>query len=234
MPSYDADVPAAEPTRPREGPPQSLYDSSERPEIVPFVPEGTTSVLDVGCGNGGFGALLRARFGPGLRLVGIEPMEAARAAAGTRGFDVVLPGYFPDALDAGTGERFACIVFNDVLEHILDPQQALEAARDHLAPGGVVVASLPSILYLPVLARVVLRRRWDYTDAGTLDRTHVRFFTRANMVELFVAAGYAVERVQGVNNEWYTGRWGRVRRLAPLFGQFQWLQFAIVARPVVR
>lgn len=211
------------------GPAQSLYDVGDRAEIVPFVPDGVTSLLDVGCGNGGFGGLLRARFGPHLRLVGVEPMDEAAAQARTSGFDEVVPGFFPEALHSS--EKFDCIVFNDVLEHMVDPWSALESAHERLSPDGVIVASLPSILYLPVIARVLVRRRWDYTDAGTLDHTHLRFFTKATMVEMFEDSGYRVERINGINNKWYTGRWGKVRRLAPLFGEYQWLQFAVVARP---
>ncbi|GGB38091.1 hypothetical protein GCM10011492_31000 [Flexivirga endophytica] len=216
-------------TPPPPGPRQSLYDVGDRAEIVPFVPDGVTSVLDVGCGGGGFGGLLRRRFGTELRLVGVEPMDAAADQAREAGFDDVVSGFFPDALPSD--ERFDCIVFNDVLEHMVDPWSALAAAKAHLAPKGVIVASLPSILYLPVIARVLARRRWDYTDAGTLDHTHLRFFTKATMVEMFEGSGYRVERVQGINNQWYTGRWSKVRRLAPLFGEYQWLQFAVVARP---
>jgi 2-polyprenyl-3-methyl-5-hydroxy-6-metoxy-1,4-benzoquinol methylase len=222
-------VPEPETTHPADGPPQSFYDEGERPEVAAFVPDGIRSLLDVGCAAGGFGSLVRRRFGEALRLVGVDPVERSCAIARERGYDEVVQGYFPQAL--GSGERFDCIVFNDVLEHILEPAETLRAARDHLTDRGVVVASLPNIVYLPVLARIVLRRRWDYTQQGTLDRTHVRFFTKANMVELFESAGYRVVTVQGVNNEWYTGRWGRVKRLAPLVGEYQWLQFVLVGRP---
>lgn len=209
------------------GPKQSLYDVGDRPEMVPFVPDSASSVLDIGCGSGGFGALLRQRFGPALRLVGVEPMEEAGSQARSAGFDEVTTGFFPDT--PASTERFDCIVFNDVLEHMVDPWSALEAAKQQLSEDGVIVASLPSILYLPVIARVLLRRRWDYTDSGTLDRTHLRFFTKSTMTEMFEQSGLRVDRVQGINNQWYTGHWSRFRRLAPLFGEFQWLQFAVVA-----
>ncbi|MEI2775851.1 MAG: class I SAM-dependent methyltransferase [Tetrasphaera sp.] len=205
-----------------------VYDTC-RPEILPFVPDGIGSLLDVGCGTGGFGRLVRERFGPGLHLEGIEPVAAARESAEAAGFDVVRGGYFPEALERG--DRFDCVVFNDVLEHMLDPWAALARTRAHLSRGGWVVASLPNILYLPVIARVIARRRWDYTDEGTLDRTHLRFFTRSTMLEMFAGAGFEVARAEGINNQWYTGRWDRLQPIAPLTGQFQYLQFVIVARP---
>lgn len=212
------------------GPQQSLYEVGDRPEVVPFVPSDVASVLDVGCGAGGFGGLLRDRLGSRLRLVGVEPMDVAAELARAAGFDEVVEGFYPNALRSS--ERFDCVVFNDVLEHMVDPWSALARAKEHLGPNGVVVASLPSIIYLPVIARVLARRRWDYTGAGTLDRTHLRFFTKATMIEMFEGCGYQVDRIQGINNQWYTGRWAKVRRLAPLFGEYQWLQFVVVARPL--
>ena len=83
----------------------------------------------------------------------------------------------------------------------------------------------------------LLRGRWDYTDRGTLDRTHVRFFTRATMVEMFERAGYTVELCEGINSvrqEWKQDPSGP-RRLAKLLleralGDARFLQFVVVAK----
>jgi len=41
--------------------------------------------------------------------------------------------------------------------------------------------------------------RWDYSDEGILDRTHLRFFTKSTMFELFADCGYRVESVVGLH-----------------------------------
>ncbi|HET7276635.1 MAG TPA: class I SAM-dependent methyltransferase [Dermatophilaceae bacterium] len=210
-------------------PQQSVYEEKLRPEVYPFLPADAVRYLDVGCGSGGFGRTVIAHNGPGARLVGIEPVPEAAARARLAGYERVLEGFFPDVLDSDP-ESFDCIVFNDVLEHMVDPWSAVAASRRFLAPGGAVVASIPSIRYLPVLYRL-LKGRWDYEDCGTLDRTHLRFFTKATMVEMFEEAGFLVERVQGVNNDWDFPRWRRLKRFAFLTGDFQWLQFVLVCRP---
>ena len=46
---------------------------------------------------------------------------------------------------------FDCIVFNDVLEHMVVPEQALRYAKTLLSPNGSIVASIPNIRYLPIL-----------------------------------------------------------------------------------
>ena len=147
----------------------------------------------------------------------------------------MVDGNFPDALAHEAVEPFDLIAFNDVLEHILDPEDVLVQARDHLAKDGRVVAAIPSIQYAPFVMRL-LRGRWDYTDAGTLDRTHVRFFTRATMVEMFDRAGYTVELCEGINSvrqDWKQDPSGP-RRTAKLLleralGDARFLHFVVVA-----
>ena len=109
-------------------------------------------------------------------------LSAAARVASTR-LTRVLVGAYPAVLPAG--ERFDCIIFNDVLEHMVDPQRVLAVARSHLTERGCVIASLPNVRNISVIAPLVLYGRWDYADAGLLDRTHVRWFTKSTMRELF-------------------------------------------------
>jgi 2-polyprenyl-3-methyl-5-hydroxy-6-metoxy-1,4-benzoquinol methylase len=215
--------------------PQSVYGRGERTDVLPFLPAYARSALDVGCGSGGFGVVLRRAFGDGARIVAVEavPEQAAIAREG-HGFDEVIDGYFPDALD-GTPETFDLVTFNDVLEHMFDPEKALRKTRRLLRPGGRVVAAIPNVQYSPVILRL-LGGRWDYTDIGVLDRTHVRFFTRQTMIEMFDRAGYRVESCAGLNS--LRKRWREeprvCKRIAKLVlglvpGNFSYVHFVIVA-----
>lgn len=209
----------------------SWYYGQRRLEMVDLLPARTTAVLDVGCGEGAFLDALRERR-PDLRLAGIEPVETAGAAARRRGLHVVS-GSFPD--DVPDGEAFDCIVFNDVLEHVVDPWDALRAAREVLGDGGCVVASIPNVRNLETLVALVRRGRWDYVDAGVLDRTHLRFFTRATILELFAGAGFEVVSIRG---GFALGgrRWRLLRAMSILGGRTLWReslfrQFHLVAEP---
>jgi len=220
-----------------EPPQQDLYPDLAREEVRPFVPPTATSALDVGCARGGFGVTLRGLLGDGARIVGVEavPSQAAAARVG-HGFDEVVDGYFPDAL-ADRTEQFDVICFNDVLEHVIDPWALLRETRRWLTPGGTVVAAIPSIQFAPVVLELV-RGRWDYGDAGTLDRTHLRFFTRATMIEMFEQTGYLVRRCEGVNDfkdEWLDDH-RRVRRVVkravvPFLKDARFMHFVVAATP---
>lgn len=214
-------------------PQQDVYLDDPRLDVAPFIPSSVGPVLDVGCGKGGFGRTLRAALGPDVRIVGIEANERqADVARSDHGYDEVIHGYYPQALE-GDATKFETVFFLDVLEHVIDPWAMLERVRADLAPGGAVVAAIPSIEYAPVV-RELLRGRWDYADTGTLDRTHVRFFTRATVIEMFERAGYDVLTVEGVGSVW-SHHWDKrtLRRRLWLWKwpSSEWLHIVIVAVP---
>ena len=217
---------------------QDIYYANPRPDVEPSIPRGARSVLDVGCSRGGFGTTLRKVLGPEARLVGVEAVRASADAARDSGaFDEVVDCYYPDAL-AGRDDRFDAVFFNDVLEHIVDPWQVLVDVKNHLTPFGVVVAAIPNVQYLPVVVDL-FKGHWNYADEGILDRTHVRFFTRSTMFDMFDAAGYDVVDCRGANNNlsaWLAKDpkpWRRRVKtmLADRSGDRRFMHFVVTARP---
>jgi 2-polyprenyl-3-methyl-5-hydroxy-6-metoxy-1,4-benzoquinol methylase len=164
-----------------------------------------------------------------VAVYGVEAVQAPadRAAAI---YERIVVGYFPTDLPADLG-KFDCVIFNDVLEHLVDPWAALSATHGHLAPDGVVVASIPNVRYLRVLFDLVVHGTFEYTTSGILDRTHLRFFTKRSIVELFRSTGYVIESIQGINsNEGW--RVKVLHQLAPGFADgTRFVQYAVVARP---
>lgn len=167
------------------------YYGHERPEVAALVPASARRVVDVGCGGGGLGhALKQAR--PELEVRGIEIVPEQAARARTVLDDAIVgtaEGDMPDAWP-----RPDCVIFADVLEHLVDPWAALRTWHDRLAPGGTIVVSLPNVGHREVVGGM-LRGRWDYKDAGVLDRTHLRFFTRETGVEMLESTGFRVSHV---------------------------------------
>jgi hypothetical protein len=139
-----------------------------------------------------------------------------------------ITGSFPDDLPAT--EPFDCIVFNDVLEHMIDPWSVLATTRSLLSARGVVVASIPNIRHVSVLLPLLVRGRWSYMEWGVLDRTHLRFFTRRSMISMFEGAGY---RVTHIEPHWISGeRFGWRRWLRGPLDEFAAHQYALTAVPV--
>jgi SAM-dependent methyltransferase len=201
-----------------------MYDAY-RGDMLRFVPPRTERLLDVGCSSGRWGIDLKNQIHVG-ELWGIEP-ELERYAP-PPGYDHLVRGSFPD--DVPDGIRFSCIVFNDVLEHIADPWQVLRASKALLTSEGLVIASIPNVRHWPVVRDLALRGDWTYRDQGILDRTHLRFFTRSTIIELFGNAGFHIERITAARA--ITA--GRVAKVSRLIGgrldEFLVIQYGVVAR----
>ncbi len=171
------------------------YHRNRRPEIASFITAPPGTVLDVGCGGGATGKLIKEKF-PGTRVIGIElnPQAAEYAkqyldqviCAGIDNVD--LAAHAPDA-------RIGTVLLLDVLEHLYDPWRALLRIREWLLPESRVLASVPNIRNLATLDALAAGR-WDYATDGVLDITHVRFFTRDGLRRLFEETGYTVRNME--------------------------------------
>jgi 2-polyprenyl-3-methyl-5-hydroxy-6-metoxy-1,4-benzoquinol methylase len=180
------------------------YYAQERSEMLSFIPEGASSLLDVGCSSGAFGKLIKDRR-PGCEVWGIEPdPEAAKVAA--QRLDKVINGVFQNDNPDICEQKFDAIIFNDVLEHLVDPITALRHAVTLLTEKGRVIASIPNILFYNQILQIVIREDWKYQESGIMDYTHLRFFTKKSILRMFDEAGLQVTKIQGINAE--TGlRW---------------------------
>ena len=125
-----------------------------------------------------------------IEVWGVEPFASAAAIAADK-LDRVITGPFGPETDLPAG-AFDCIVFNDVLEHMVEPELALRYAKLLLSAGGTILASIPNVRYFPLLWQLGVRGNWEYGDCGLLDRTHLRFFTKSSILRMFQNEGYAV------------------------------------------
>jgi SAM-dependent methyltransferase len=178
---------AASPTPPYTFKP-SPYSSHTL--MLRFLPEkgGARRVLDLGCTGGYLSSILVER---GFQVVGIDLPGSGRG-------DFPAGGRFLAAdLDAGLPElssRFDFVLCGDVLEHLKNPLRLLLQIRSALAPGGVLVASLPNSGHFYFRLNV-LAGRFPAQDRGLFDRTHLHFYTWSGWLGLFSRAGFAFSHV---------------------------------------
>lgn len=163
-----------------------------RDELLSLVPQGIKKVLDVGCGNGSLGAKLKERQ---IEVVGIEKDRELYASAKEKLSQVFLVDVENFELPYPRG-YFDCIMYADIIEHLIDPLSTLKNHSKYLRDNGYVITSIPNIRYYKVIIRLLLGGSWDYVDAGILDRTHLRFFTLINIEELFIKAGYKITDIK--------------------------------------
>ncbi|MBC7339106.1 MAG: glycosyltransferase [Firmicutes bacterium] len=163
-----------------------------REEIIERVPHWARTVLDVGCGSGALGRMLKSQRGDRL-VVGVEIVpEVARRAAEV--LDQVITGDVSVADIQPPAGGFDVIVCADVLEHLVDPWSVIARLAKLLSRRGVFVLSLPNLRNLAELARIA-EGSWDYSLEGIFDRTHLRYFTVARARELVETAGLRVHEI---------------------------------------
>lgn len=169
------------------------YYAGANPFLLKHVKAEWREVLDVGCSDGGLGAKMKDF---GIRVSGMEAYPEAAAKA-SRKLDHVLLGDIEHVDMPYTPGQFDAVVFGDVLEHLVNPWTALAKVRPYLRRGGTVLASVPNVGHISVVAPL-LGGRFTYTDSGLLDKTHLRFFTLDELLRLFTDTGYEVQEVERV------------------------------------
>ena len=171
--------------------PADGYYANKRKDIVDALPRPIGSVLDVGCGSGGVGPGLRDAGA--TRLTGIEvvPEQAELARAH---YDQVVAAPVEDALEQLEGP-FDTVLCLDVLEHLVDPERVMRDLRGLAAPGARIQVSLPNARHVSLMKDLLFKGTFGYTDWGHRDRTHLRWFTRRDIVEAMERTGWNVQRV---------------------------------------
>ncbi|HAM58103.1 MAG TPA: hypothetical protein DCQ64_22910 [Candidatus Rokubacteria bacterium] len=144
---------------------------------------GGRRVLDVGAADGFLAAELTTR---GWQVTALERDPARAAAARGKCREVVVVDLEREMppLDG----PFVAAVYGDVLEHLSDPLAVMRRLNRLLAPGAVVIVSVPNVAHLWVRLSLLFGR-FKYAERGILDGTHLRFFTRRTFLELLALAG---------------------------------------------
>ena len=170
------------------------YFEGERSNMLKYIPAGVRTTLEFGCGYGKFSSLIKNKFGAETWAVELNSQAAQQAA--TR-LDKVINADAMEALKDIPDNYFDCIIFLDILEHLVDPYSLLVSVKTKLATKGVIVTSIPNVRYYRNLINLVIKGNWDYQDAGTLDKTHLRFFTYKSILKMFENLGFEILVMDG-------------------------------------
>lgn len=125
------------------------------------------------------------------RITGIELVPEAAASAELV-YDEVLVGDALDVLPRATGP-FDTILCYDVLEHLYDPLALVRALVGVAVDGGRLHVSVPNASHVSLLRDLVIRGTFGYRPAGHRDATHLRWFTRRDIVQLLGEGGWSVQ-----------------------------------------
>lgn len=160
-------------------------------DLLSLIPLDARRVVEVGCSTGALAGMYLG-MNPSCDYVGIElnPQSAARARERCRRVLNCAVEDLPDE-DFQALLPADCWVFGDVLEHLTDPWSVLKRIREAMDPDACVIACIPNAQHWSVQARLVTGA-FRYEDAGLMDRTHLRWFTRTTIAEMFDQVGLRI------------------------------------------
>ncbi len=172
-----------------------LDDNSSLKKMLCLIGENKR-VIDFGCATGYFARLLTNR---GCEVIGVEVNPKAAKVAKKYCDKVIVADLdfvsLNDILSKHIlDKKFDVAVFGDVLEHLRNPWKVLEETRNILELQGYVVASIPNIAH-GAIRLALLQGNFEYKQLGILDNTHLRFFTRKTVEELFEDSGYLIDAI---------------------------------------
>lgn len=171
--------------------PDSYYKNI-RKDLLPLISKDARCILEVGCAEGMTGNELKKR--PGVFVAGIELNEYAAEKA-RHVLDDVIVGDIEKMGIPYSPSSFDCVIFADVLEHLVDPLRALKKVKKVLKKDGTIIMSIPNVQFYGVVHQLI-EGNWTYQKEGILDETHLRFFTFKEIEKLVQDAGLRIERVE--------------------------------------
>lgn len=157
-----------------------------RQDILKYIVGENNVVLDVGCATGKNGKFLLDNK-IATKVYGIEfngEMATKAQLNNTHVFqgDLNLIEFRNQIISELP--QFDYILFGDVLEHLYDPQIILKELTKKLKPNGQIIISLPNIGHIELFIQIYIKGSWPSNDRGIFDKTHLRWFTKKDAVNL--------------------------------------------------
>lgn len=205
------------------------YYSSNRLEMLKYVPSNCKTILEIGCGEGNFAKLCKEKTG--ANVIGIEyDLEAGLIAS--KKIDLIYIGDAFEEINKLENGSIDLVIFNDVLEHLAYPDKLLQSIRAKMAPNGLLLASIPNFRYISNLKHVIWDKDFKYDkEGGIRDYTHLKFFTKKSINHFFTDLHMQIINMDGISkNEQFI-----LRVMTPLLkitGNYDvlFLQYAVLAK----
>jgi len=173
---------------------EQTYSGIIRPEMIQFLPNEYSKVLEIGCNTGNFVQYMSKP----CEYWGIEPFEEAANVAKSK-MDKVLIGFYDKVVNEIPDNYFDLIIANDVIEHMEQPWNFLKSIKAKMTEKASLVLSIPNVRYYDNLKNLLLHKDWKYVDEGILDITHLRFFTKKSIIRLLNETEFEIEMMKGIS-----------------------------------
>lgn len=180
-------------------------------DAFPSVPAGSLRVLDIGCGNGSQLSIPLARAG--FQVTGVDSDDASIHRARQLSQGTPTARFLCEPLESVTGGPFDAVILSEVLEHVPNPAELLQAGVRHLKMEGLAFVTTPNgfgefeldswLFRFLRMERVMNSLVKNNTKPlGSTDNEasgHIQFFTRQRLHKIFAECGLKVWREAGAS-----------------------------------
>ncbi|MDB9378380.1 class I SAM-dependent methyltransferase, partial [Nodularia sphaerocarpa] len=128
-------------------------------------------------------------------VLGIELDKDAAQIASSNGVNVICGNIEENLMIKSINQKFDVILMMDVVEHCLHPMNVLNSLQQLIKPNGKIMITGPNVAYWSVRKDLLLGR-WNYTDSGILDKTHLHFYTLSTWQSLIEDSGYKINVIK--------------------------------------
>jgi 2-polyprenyl-6-hydroxyphenyl methylase/3-demethylubiquinone-9 3-methyltransferase len=172
---------------------RDMIDQHWQVDECGFKPLEGKTALDVGCGAGLLAEPL-ARLGASVTAVDAAPelIEVAKTHAAGQGLTIDYRATGVEDLDG----KFDLVTAMEVVEHVADPQDFIDALAARLAPGGLMILSTPNRTAWSKLLTITLAEGFGQIPKGTHDFD--KFIDPDTMRGLLAHAGLEVIDFEGI------------------------------------
>ncbi len=201
------------------------YYEAPREDVLDLVPRDARKVLSVGCGCGSTEERLVKR---GLEVVGIPLDSIIRTTAASKGI-TMLPPDFDLASKQLSGQRFDCILMQDILQQLPCPSTIIKLFHGFLRHDGVLLISVPNWNHIGTLGlRLTAQGRKTLECRATDEHEGVQRTTRICVTRWLRQNGF-----RHVKHHWLAGP--RLRKISKwtlgLADEWFSRNLLVVARP---
>lgn len=163
------------------------YYSIVRYDAIEMIPSNVKSILEIGCGGGNTLIEIKKRF-PHIKVTGLDIVSKESQ----KKLDKFILQDINEEHSLFEDNSFDVILFLDVLEHLYDPARVLKHNLKFLKKGGYAISSIPNFRNRALLLNYI-RGDFKYEDSGLFDSTHIRFFFKKNMYDLYENCGLSID-----------------------------------------
>ena len=175
-----------------------LYFSNPRFDLINLIPKNKNNkVLEIGAGN--CNTLIEIKnLHLAVEVVGVELINLGNTQQINSMIDRLILGNIENIELDLPENYFDVIICGDVLEHLIDPWATLSKLNKYLNSSGIIIISVPNIREYHILYKILILRDFRYSSYGILDKTHLRFFCRKNIINLFDRSLYRIVSVSSI------------------------------------